>query len=391
MEATPSKTELLKMKIGIINMQYSRHNYGALLQAAALQSAIQSLQADSHVEHIEIRAPWQSPRNEKRSVSKVERLKNLLKNLLTGWPAIPRDGNFEVFLDFRNQYIKRTSKAYVSDEDYASENWDYDVVVVGSDQVFRAHYVAKDWDIYFLAFLPESCRRVAYSASFGVDHWEAEDDATLTANVREALSLFSAVSVREQSGVSICREKFGVVAEHVLDPTLLVGRGYFDEMIETEASNTAMPDWAVHLISNDADNVSAISKLSCKYSKVSKNIYYDRHGRWPLRPIATFSSVPRWLNFIRGARELVLTDSYHCVCFCILFRKEFLVFLSKEKGTGRMYSLLKLLGLEDRICSEHGILEEAAKGKRPIDYAFVERILEDERAKAWAFLRQSIG
>lgn len=379
------------MKIGIINMQYSVHNYGALLQAAALQNAIEKLQPEAFVEHIDIRAPWQSPRRERKKVSPPERVWNLLRNLAKNWPAVPRNGNFEVFSEFRDAYIKRTVKTYLSDEDYANEGWDYDAVVVGSDQVFRAYYVANDWDIYFLDFLPESCRRVAYAASFGVDHWEASDDSVLTANIRKALSRFFAISVREESGVSICDRQFGLAAEHVLDPTLLIGLEFFDAIIETADSPKEMPDWAVHLISNDAAYADELPKLSRRLSKSLKNIYYKRHKRWPLRPSATFSSVPRWLGLIRGAKELVLTDSYHCVCFCILFRKEFLVFLSKEKGAGRMYSLLKLLNLEDRICEDRATLERVALGKQQIDYNAVERVLETERLKGWNFLRRSLG
>lgn len=378
------------MRIGIINMQYSRHNYGALLQASALQSAIQGLHPDACVEHIDIRAPWQNPRVMQKRVSYLKRVFNLLKNLFLNWPAIPSIGNFEVFSNYRNKYVKRTPKAYLTDENFANEDWNYDIVVVGSDQVFRAHYVKHDWNIYFLSFLPKACRRVSYAGSFGVDHWEAADEVTLTENVRKAFACFSSISVREESGVSICKEQFGVEAEHVLDPTLLVGREYFDNMIEAETVAKEMPDWAVHIISSDAQSAAAIIQYAQRHEKSILNIYYERHNRWPLRPTATFRTVPEWLRYIRDAQELVLTDSYHCVCFCILFKKEFLVFMSMEKGASRMYSLLSMLGLEDRICMDQKSLEEAVFDKRTINYDLIQSVLKSERLNSWEFLKRSL-
>jgi hypothetical protein len=378
------------MKVGIINMQYSRHNYGALLQAAVLEHITRQLTPGCTVEHIDIRAPWQNPKAKKAKASYFERALNLVKNVANNWPTTPRDGNFEVFSRFRDQYINLTKKSYITDEEFTSEDWDYDIVIVGSDQVFRAHFIRHDVDIYFLRFLPTQCRRIAYAASFGVDSWEGADDALLTEKVRKALGQFQAVSVREHSGVDICNDVFGVSAQHVLDPTLLAGREYFDQIIATCDKDIYMPDWAIHHISNDAKFIEQIPVVAKKKQKVARNIYYKRLGKWPFRPTAEFSSVPEWLALIRGAHELVLTDSYHCVCFCILFRKEFIVFLSEDKGTGRMRSLLNLLGLEHRICTSAEMFEEVASGTQTIDYDVVEAILVGEREKAWAFLKDNI-
>lgn len=377
------------MKIGILNMQFSRHNYGALLQAAALESCIRSILPDACVEHIDARPAWLMAPS--RGVARyMIALKRFVKAIVGREPKMPTVGNYDVFSDFRRQSLQLTNKVYVDRPDFENENWDYDLVVVGSDQVFRIKYM-KSWAyVFFLTFLPESCRRVAYAASFGVDHWEGADDSEFTDKIGVALSKFDAISVRESSGVDICRNTFGLDATHVLDPTLLIGREYFDRIIEDAAVKVCAPDWSMHCISEDAPFISDVPSQALKLNKSLKDIYYKRVQRWPLPARSIFSSVPEWLAYIRDTKELVFTDSFHGVCFCILFEKDFLVFTSKEKGLGRMTSLLTMLGLQDRICSSEEVLFSAINGTSPIDYSFVREVLVRERQYSSDFLRESV-
>lgn len=377
------------MKIGILNMQYSRNNYGALLQAAALESSIRSILPNACVEHIDARPAWLMASS--RGVTRyVITLKEFVKMIVGREPKIPSVGNYGVFSDFRRQYLELTKKVYVDHLDFENENWDYDLVVVGSDQVFRIKYM-KSWAyVFFLSFLPECCRRVAYAASFGVDHWEGGDDPEFTSQIHDALEQFESISVRESSGVLICRDTFGLNVTHVLDPTLLVGREYFDEIIEDAAVNICAPDWSMHCISEDASFIADVPGLAVKFKKSLKDIYYKRVQRWPLPSRAVFSSVPEWLAYIRDTKELVFTDSFHGVCFCILFEKEFVVFTSKEKGPGRITSLLTMLGLEDRICSSEEVLLNAINEISPIDYTAVQATLAAERKVSAEFLRESV-
>ena len=378
------------MKIGILNMQFSPHNYGALLQAAALESCIRSILPDACVEHIDARPAWLMASSQRRK-RYIIALKRAVKAIVGREPKIPSVGNYDVFSDFRQEYIQLTNKVYVDRSDFESENWDYDLVIVGSDQVFRIKYM-KSWAyVFFLSFLPQSCSRVAYAASFGVDHWEGEDDPDFTSKVRGALEQFNSISVREASGVQICRDTFELDVKHVLDPTLLIGREYFDRIIEDAAVQICAPDWSMHCISDDAPFIADVPSLALKYNKSLKDIYYKREQRWPLPSRSIFSSVPEWLAYIRDTKELVFTDSFHGVCFCILFEKEFLVFTSKEKGPGRITSLLSMLGLQDRICSSEEVLLSAINGVSPIDYSFVREVLVRQRQYSSAFLLESVS
>jgi hypothetical protein len=68
-----------------------------------------------------------------------------------------------------------------------------------------------------------------------------------------------------------------------------------------------------------------------------------------------------------------------------------LVFTSKEKGLGRMTSLLTMLGLQNRICSCEEVLLSAINGVSPIDYSFVREVLVRQRQYSSAFLRESVS
>ena len=50
--------------------------------------------------------------------------------------------------------------------------------------------------------------RISYSASFGVDYDEYLDEERAMA--RSLMPLFNAVSVREESGIKLCREIFRI-------------------------------------------------------------------------------------------------------------------------------------------------------------------------------------
>ena len=99
----------------------------------------------------------------------------------------------------------------------------YDCYIIGSDQTWRPKYVY-DIKYYFLDFLPTSysVKRIAYAPSFGTNEWEFSP--SLTAECKEYISRFSAISVREDAGVSLCKKYFNVQATHVLDPTFLLSQ-----------------------------------------------------------------------------------------------------------------------------------------------------------------------
>src|SRR5690606_38187267 len=109
----------------------------------------------------------------------------------------------------------------------------FDAIIVGSDQVWRYKYVGKNFRYYFLDFITKPTKKISYAASFGIDNWEGPNDTVPL--ISRLLADFQAISVREDSGVVICKETFGVDdTRHVLDPTFLPEIEFYDNIIDVE-------------------------------------------------------------------------------------------------------------------------------------------------------------
>jgi hypothetical protein len=303
-------------KVGILNLQQS-NNYGAVLQAYALECVVESL--GYQVETIDLH---------KSNDSEVKfKLKTIVKKI-TGF----RSNNFEYF---RNKYLKRTSACCTT-----NSIGKYDAVVVGSDQVWRPRYTQQHALAYFLSFADNNAKRISYAASFGVDEWEHEfADPVLTQKIIKEVRKFKGISVREDSGIEICKSVFGVDAQHVLDPTLLAGKELFERFLDNErALNLKTKPIVVYKLDADEKFSSALSNVEHSLRLDSENIY----------DTSNYLHVHEWLSKIKNA-ELVVTDSFHGVCFCILFNKQFVCVVNKERGQARLTSMLEMLDIKGRL------------------------------------------
>lgn len=133
--------------------------------------------------------------------------------------AMKRNSEMKRFI---NEYIHSTKPLRSSEElrGYFTSNT-FDCIVVGSDQVWREIYSPCIED-FFLGFLPEdnNTLNITYAASFGTADSPISDEHL--ANCIGLSGRFSAISVREQSGVEIMKNIFGHESKLVLDPTLLL-------------------------------------------------------------------------------------------------------------------------------------------------------------------------
>jgi hypothetical protein len=377
------------MKIGILNFQFSKRNYGAVLQAAALEAAING-EPGCVAEHIDLVPPPRKVSAFKRAILPVRRCASkILRRDKTTRSRHPIGVNPVVFEQFRNTWITRT-KRFDDMEAMCREPWDYDAAVVGSDQVWRLRYTRRFWEAFFLAFLPATCRKIAYAASFGTDQWEGKGDPKISLRAREHIQAFDTISVREKSGVALCRDEFSVEAAHVLDPTLLVGREFFDTVIEQEKPEVSPVDVAYYRLSYCDSIPYDLGAFAKSQGCSSSNIYFTPQPAGEVESPLLYQTVPAWLESIRSCKKLIITDSFHCTCFAILFEKEFAYVPSNGRGMSRLESLLGELGLSDRICLTTPKLVNALSDKARINYDQVNARMETLRAESKAFLHDAL-
>lgn len=370
------------MKIAILTQPLGQ-NYGGIMQAYALQKVLR----DFGHEVVTINR-WP----DKRSV--IVRLalpfKPLIYKLLGRKPVrkLSADESKYIYMgmtDFVKKYIN-LSEVISSTTNLKSHynKHGYDLVVVGSDQVWRPKYSPNIYN-FFGDFLEEDAKCISYGASFGVDVWEFEESQTRSC--RELVKRFGAVSVRESSAVDLCQEKLGVQAQQVLDPTLLLGPEDYEKLLG-DLESTGETGVLKYILDNSEQKTQLVQHAAkCLGIKIfsAQPARHLSDQRAKNIDELKYPQVQQWVMSFRNA-EFVVTDSFHGCVFSIIFNKPFLVVGNAERGLSRFNSLLQLFGLEDRLVSTAVDLENLKFNDNDIDWGKVNHILNIERAKSMAFI-----
>ena len=246
---------------------------------------------------------------------------------------------------FINRYIKRR----IVDDFSELKESDFDAIVVGSDQIWRPKYFKDNIGNAYLKFAEGwNIKRIAYAASFGTNKWEYTE--AQTKECARLLKQFDAVSVREASGVDLCRKHFGVEARHVLDPTMLLSAEDYIRLFETAGTPKSPGTLLCYILDETPEKTAWINQIAKERNLVPFRINSKVEDR--TAPIAERIQPPveQWLRGFHDA-EFVVTDSFHACVFSILFHKPFFVVGNKGRGLSRFTSLLDTFSLEDRLIS----------------------------------------
>lgn len=373
------------MRIGVITLILLR-NYGGILQAYALRTVLSRM--GHEVTHLALPyypvLPWY-----KAPLAYAKRA--VLKYLLHRYPHhhIRYEHYFrltapEVFRNtqrFIDRHIPRRFFKRYGDVPRA----DYDALVVGSDQIWRPKYQDIPIDQAYLSFTAGwKVKRVAYACSFGTADWEYT--AQQTARCRAALQTFDGVSVREESAVGLVKKHFGVDAQWVLDPTMLLTKEDYLALLDDNGVPAPEGDLFAYVLDAGSEVHDAVRAYAGRKGlKVME-------GSWSLEeddslPLAqrTKPPVEAWLQAFNKA-SFVITDSFHACVFSILFEKPFVVIGNKDRGMARYHSLLSLFGLEDRLLSDPSKLDTLGD----IHFAPVRKRLAELRKESMVFLQCSL-
>ncbi len=371
---------MIRMKIGILTLPIAE-NYGGILQAVALYRLLDAQEHDvvliykqstntqvwwkKIIKEILLKIPFHNFRNMKNN-NKLNEAR--LERKKFHRPFIEK----EIFKISEDLYTKQDLENFAKKENF-------DAVIVGSDQVWRKAYINdKYYKSYFLDFVDGSkTKKIAYAASFGKDFWEGKGDSQ---EIAKLLQDFVAVSVRESSGVVICKDTFDYdKAVHVLDPTMLMSKEFYkDEIIaKYDAVNTNAGGLLTYVLDEAEEKKEII-----EFVQKSADMKSVHHLKGFDSSQVTYS-VPQWLASFANA-DAVVTDSFHGMVFSIIFEKDFVVIGNEGRGMDRFVSLTTKLGLEERLVFDVKDLE--GKELEKIDYSRVNMILNSEKKKSLEFL-----
>ena len=386
------------MKIGILTLPLHT-NYGGILQAYALHVVLKRLGHDVKV----INKNRQPKRMSLYQVSKsfirriistiVHRKRYKFYNINN-----EQKSNYADFLLMTQHTQKFVDKYidcfYVRNYQKDIKKTTFDAIVVGSDQIWsREHGGAIDGNVanaYLPFFIDKHPLRISYAASFGKDYWEYTKKQEIIA--RNAISRFTAVSVREQSGIKLCKDHFGVDAIQLLDPTLLLKAEDYISDIDLENVSESPGNMLVYIIDGNNEKDSIVSLCENKLN-LKRFIVNSRAEDYNIKDKALEDCiqppVEQWLRGFYDAK-FVVTDSFHACVFSILFHKPFIIVGNESRGNARFVSLLSLLHLSEHLV--HSLQDvNNIDIKKQIDFTIIDSILEKEREKAFKYLKTNLS
>lgn len=308
------------MRAGILTF-HSANNFGAVLQAYALQKALFKINAESEFVEFDI--------NDKGEDSKNPTNPFIKKLIMEG------EKRGKLFDEFRKANLK-ISKAHKANS-AQSLNDEYDIFISGSDQIWN-FTVAETDERYFLPFAKET-KRFSYAASFGNGAVpEIKKDF-----VTKQLSMFSEISVRENSGAEIVKELTGRDAHVNVDPTFLLSKDEWNEI-----ANDIDGDYVfVYLINYDAklyEAAKAYAKENGLEVKAITGAFIPQVG------FDAFSKygVGDFVGLIKNAKK-VFTNSFHGTAISTIYEKDLSVAFLEGENADRNVRLSNLINNKDQI------------------------------------------
>ena len=269
--------------------------------------------------------------------------------------------------------------------------WNYDICGHDSNQFF------------FLDWVKTDHKKIAYASSLGAGGLAGPD--SYVEKAKYYLNKFDHLSLRETIGIEqLSKDLNRDDIVNVLDPVFVCNKEVFDEAAsEAEIKKDDSIVFAYILNRSLMPEKKKILEISSeKYSASTKIIGNpNRPDVWKkifednmiVNPTLEELTVSEWLHYIKNSKFYV-GDSYHGMCFAIIFHTPFLVlFTSKEKGSQRFESLLKLLDLEDRLIKEDSIDDERLKEliDKPIDWNKVDGKLLELKENSLAWLKNALA
>ena len=360
---------------------HASHNFGSMLQAYATQRIIESWGYNCEI--INFRMPSQ-----KNYYSLYKSMKfgmvNSLGDIIMFPLHLKRKVAFQKFEAFMKNFYNLTSELD-SYEELKRIGGKYDFYIAGSDQIWSKtipeflHSEVDFTDAFFLNFTEDNKKRISFATSTGEATLEDIEEK------KELLQRFDCISVREEQGAEKLANVIGKRVPVVLDPTLLLNKEKWYEILNEE-----------RLIKEKYIFLYTLRGIR-PGMKWGKNLYYFAKRNnlkivcvSPFFPIL-FPGVKNiidagpldFLNLIRYA-EIVFTDSFHGTAFSLNFEKPFYSLVGKESKDNRKSGLLHLLGADDRCIAAHEDIQNISDFH--MDYSHIEKNLEKERDKSLRIL-----
>lgn len=329
------------MNINILTF-HTPINYGAILQAYALQKYLKDNFQDVVVSNVDFKT--------KVHVKKYSVFVKFRRNVF-----LYVMHQFCVFLRYR-QLIKRKNKfvcflmkefslsrRYTTVDELLKSFPKATHYIVGSDQVFHPNSLYLR--AYYLDFDKNGAKKIAYAPSFGVSNFTNE----IETKIRKYLKDFDSLSCRETDGAKFLSKIVGQKVPMVADPIFLLTKTEWQKIaIEPKYSQKYIFIYDL----NGGNNLIKIAKeikkhtgysIICQTQKAHKFYNIDKQ----LYNLGPEEFIGHLIN-----AEYIVTDSFHGTAFSVLFNKMQYIYIARPKASSRIKSLMELIKGENRIIDD---------------------------------------
>lgn len=365
------------MKINTLTT-YDVYNYGASLQAYALQQYLMNL--GHEVEIINYQPDYLTRKYNYKWVNPESKLSKcaLTRAAYRVMKYLQRQTTFgrkRIFDTFNHQLLKETPVKYTSYEALCAQSPQADFYIVGSDQIWNVFYETGRDPAFFLEFVKQGYK-ASYAASFSYLDIDAENKA----RIKKSLDTFDAVAVREFHGLDILKS-MGVEGTWVLDPVFLLTIDQWKQLMVPEVPKEN------YLLIYDFEGNKELKQFAKEYALRNNLKIYAIADTYPLMYADK--------NFMKaGPKEFVsmiyhckafISNSFHGTAFSIMFNKPVFVFnRHRHKVNSRMESLMTLFDLKNCILNSPKECERAYNYQ--FDYTRMNNIKQRELAKSKVYL-----
>ncbi|OWW26231.1 hypothetical protein B4Q04_00670 [Zobellia sp. OII3] len=377
-------------KTGIITI-LNVNNYGAELQAFALHHKLKLMGFDNEIiNYLYYKNPEYRSETASRPLIKTS-FKNKLKDIAIKWidkysafryPEIAKKRR-QRFHDFHRKHSS-LSRVYKSYSELYGAKLDYENYIVGSDQVWNPNN-GTNLAPYFLTFAPKKSNKISFASSFGV----GEINESYYPKYKEWINNLDHIGTRETSGVELINKITGRRVEHVVDPTLLLSKNEWEELMIPYTDKEPYILLFIFKRNRYAEELAykIQKKTGFKIIRVCKN-EMPLESDDKILNIRDFGPL-EFLGLYSGA-NIVLTTSFHGSVFSLIFEKPFYTITPASKNNNsRQESLMTMMNLNERLLREGDVVN--LENLYRIDFNDVKKRLGGHIESSLKYLRKALN
>lgn len=361
------------MKTLTVTFHHS-NNYGAILQAYALQQAIESFGHENLIfeypysEHFYDSIDWIRP---------ALAIKTVCINILKFCRRKQIRERQNSFTDFHNRRMKLTQIFHSMDE--LRLNVPHcDALITGSDQVWRFSANKEFVPAYFLDFGEPGTLKFSYAASIEKLDYTSEQKALVTNWLKD----YKAISLRETSAAEYIRNVTGYDTQRVLDPVFLLDRDHWMKIAKPPRIKEKYILCYQVQSSSTMQEIADYLKRMTGYKTVAVLPYSTK---WIKTDYALFDVSPEEFLGLYNSAEMVVSGSFHGTALAHVFGKT--VYASVKEGhANRIVDIMSLLGVPQFCIGKTEDLLPPGK----FDHKRVQEILQAERLRSMEYLRNCL-